>query len=312
MLTSSLAIVGGLLILILASDRLVASAVRVSQALGVSAVLIGALVVGLGTSLPELLVSSIAAADAQLDIAMANVVGSNTANVTLVLGAAGAYRPVASRIEVMRREGVVMLIAVAALGAVLFDGEVQRYEGIALLAGMVVALVLLIRWSRDHGASDLIAQDEVEEMAETDKSLAFEIVIGIVALVATVVGANILLDGALDVGERLGLSATFLGVMLGVGTSLPELATAVAAARRAAPDIVVGNVLGSNLFNSLAVAGTAATVGPAVLTDLGRVDLLWMVGAVVAAGVFARTGRLDRREAVVLLVGFVAFTVLSY
>ncbi len=312
MLTSILAVAGGLAILIFASDRLVASAVRISQALGISAVLIGALVVGLGTSLPELLVSAIAASDGELDVAMANVVGSNTANVTLVLGAAGAYRAVSSRVDVLRREGVLMLVAVIALAAVLWNGEVVRFEGAALLLGMVGAVILLVRWARDHGPNQVIPVDEVDELAESGKSVRFEVVAGIAALVATVVGANILLGGSLDLGERLGLSPTFLGVMLGVGTSLPELATAVAAARRAASDLVVGNVLGSNLFNSLAVAGTAAVVGPATLVDLSRVDLIWMVGAVVAAGVFARTGILDRRESLILLASFLAFAVASF
>jgi cation:H+ antiporter len=304
----SLVAVGvGLVILIAASDRLVASAVRVSQALGVSAVLIGALVVGLGTSLPELLVSGLAAGGGELDIAMANVVGSNIANVTLVLGAAALLRPIVTRVAVLKREGVLMLAAVVALAAVLYDGVVSRIEGFGLVAGMIVALVLLIMWSRDHGPSDLVAADEVEEFADGESPLAVEVVVGLVSLAATIFGANLLLNGALDVGEELGLSATFLGVMLGIGTSLPELATAIAAARRSAPDLVVGNVLGSNLFNSLAVAGIAAITGPATLVDLGPPALWFMVGAVAAAGVFTRTGRLNRAEATVLLATFFVF-----
>ncbi len=312
MLFSLIGVVAGLAILIVASDRLVASAVRVSQAVGISAVLIGALVVGLGTSLPELLVSALAAGNEELDVAMANVVGSNTANVTLVVGAAAVLRPIATRVAVLRREGVLMLLSVVALAFVLYDGEVTRAEGLGLLAGMAVTLVLLMLWSRDHGPSDLLAADEVEEFSESGRSVGLEVVIGLVALGATVFGANLLLDGSLRVGEDLGLSPTFLGVMLGVGTSLPELATAMAAARRSAPDLVVGNVLGSNLFNSLAVAGTAAVVGPSVLLDLGRLELWFMVGAVAVAGIFARTGRLNRIEAVVLLALFAALVAMTF
>jgi cation:H+ antiporter len=302
----------GLAFLIAASDRLVASAVRISQALGVSAVLIGALVVGLGTSLPELLVSAFAAVDGELDVAMGNVVGSNIANVTLVIGAAALLKPISTRIAVLRREGVLMLLAVIGLAVVLYDGEVTRFEGFALLLGMVGALVLLILWSQDHGPGDLVAADEVEEFTDGERSVGVEALIGIIALAATVFGANLLLEGALDIGEDLGLSDSFLGVMLGIGTSLPELATAVAAARRSAPDLVVGNVLGSNLFNSLAVAGTAAAVGPAVLLDLGRAELWFMVIAVTIAGVFARTGKLNRIEGGLLLAGFVAFLWLTF
>ncbi len=179
------------------------------------------------------------------------------------------------------------------------------------MAGMAGALYLLIRWSASHGPSDLIAADEIEEFTEEQPALAFEIVVGVLALIGTVLGAQILLNGALDLGEEFELSATFLGIMLGVGTSLPELATAIAAARRAAPDLVVGNVVGSNLFNSLAVAGAAGSVGPAPLIDLGLEQLVWMIGAVAVAGLFARTGKVMRFEAALLLGGFVAFSAVS-
>jgi cation:H+ antiporter len=243
---------------------------------------------------------------------MANVIGSNTTNVTLVFGSAALFAPVYSSMAVLRREGALMLSSVVVLAIVLADGRMSRLEGLLLLGGMALSLGLLIRWSADHGPSELLAVDEVEDLVGGDRKPAVEIVIGLLALVATVYGANVLLDGALDLGERLGLSATFLGVMLGVGTSLPEMATALAAARRSAPDLVVGNVLGSNLFNSLAVAGTAGVVGPAVLTDVGAFELWFMIGAAILAGIFARTGTLVRSEALALLAGFTVFTVVSY
>ncbi len=306
------AVVIGLIMLILASDRLVASAVRVSQALGLSAVLIGAVVVGLGTSLPELLVSSLAAADGEVDVAMANIVGSNIANVTLVLGSAALLMPIILHLEILMREGLLMFGALILLTFVLFDGNVTRIEGIGLLVGLVVALYLLVRWSKDHGVGESIISEEVDEIIDTDRPLWIDIVIGVIALVATVAGANVLLGGALDVGEELGLSATFLGVMLGVGTSLPELAASVAAARRKSPELVVGNVVGSNLFNSLAVAGVAITVGPAPLADLGRTDIWVMLGVAIAAGAFARTqGKIVRWEGALLVTTFVVFAILT-
>lgn len=283
-----------------------------SQALGLSAVLIGAVVVGLGTSLPEMLVSTLAAADGEVDVAMANVVGSNIANVTLVLGAAALLMPIILHLEILMREGLLMLASLVLLTAVLFDGEVSRIEGLGLLAALVVALFLLVRWSRNHEAGDAVIGEEVRELIDTDRPLWIDIVIGLIALVATVAGANILLSGALDVGEELGLSATFLGVMLGVGTSLPELAASVAAARRKSPELVVGNVVGSNLFNSLAVAGVAITVGPAPLVDLGMTDVWVMLGVAVAAGAFARTqGKIVRWEGALLVATFVVFAILT-
>lgn len=298
----------GLILLMGASDRFVESAVRLARTLGISIVLIGALIVGLGTSLPELLVSAIAAVDGKVDVAMANVTGSNVANVTLVLGAAALVSPIMSRTLILRREGVLMFLAVGALAGVLWDGAVSRVEGIGLIAGMVIALILLIRWaSTDPDA--VIELDEDEEA----HSVPGELMIGTAALVVTVFAARLLLNGALDLGEEFGLGEAFLGVMLGVGTSLPELATTMAAVRRHESDLVIGNVLGSNLFNSLAVAGTAAVVGPGILTDLARPALIVMVAVVVLAGWFSWSHtKVVRSEGIMLLGIFCVFAVLSY
>ncbi len=308
MLLSSLYVLLGLILLMGASDRFVESAVRLARTLGVSIVLIGALIVGLGTSLPELLVSAIASVDGNLDVAMANVTGSNVANVTLVVGTAAFAAPIMSRTLILRREGVLMLLAVAALAAVLWDGEVFRWEGGLLLGGMVVALVLLIKWS----SSDPDGVIELDEDTEAH-SVPGEVFIGVAALAVTIFAARLLLNGALDLGERFELGEAFLGVMLGVGTSLPELATTLAAVRRHESDLVIGNVLGSNLFNSLAVAGSAAVAGPGILLDLTRPALVVMLGVVMLAGAFAwNDKRIVRREGIILLLVFLAFTVLSY
>ena len=308
MLVPFLYVIIGLIVLMGASDRFVESAVRLSRALGVSIVLIGALIVGLGTSLPELLVSAIAAGDGKIDVAMANVTGSNVANVTLVLGAAALVAPIMSRTLILRREGVMMFISVGGLALVLWDGRVSRLEGVALLAGMALALLLLVRWA----ATDVDGLIELGEDEEAH-SVPGELAIGAAALVVTVFAARLLLTGALDLGEEFGLGEAFLGVMLGVGTSLPELATTMAAVRRHESDLVIGNVLGSNLFNSLAVAGTAAVVGPGLLVDLARPALVVMTVVVVLAGWFAWSHtKVNRSEGIVLLAVFILFAVLSY
>lgn len=299
----------GLVVLIIASDRLVVAAVRVSRRLGISAVLIGALVVGLGTSIPELLVSVIASNAGELDVAMTNVVGSNVANVTLVLGVAALLAPIVAQRRIVRREGVLMALAVAGLAAVLVDGEVTTAEGIGLLVAMGISVALLAVWSRgvSHDAGDLSG------VARSERPLRVEIGIGLVALVATVVGANFLLDGAIDIGERLELSDTFLGFLLGVGTSLPELATSVAAARRREADLVLGNIVGSNLFNSLAVAGLAAVVGPGVLAELEVMPLVLMILTITLAGIFSRSGdRVTRIEGLLLFVAFLGFGLVAF
>jgi len=308
LLLSSIYVVVGLILLMGASDRFVESAVRLARTLGVSIVLIGALIVGLGTSLPELLVSAIASVDGQVDVAMANVTGSNVANVTLVLGVAAMVSAVRSRTQILFREGILMLVAVSALAAVLWDGQVSRIEGFGLLLAMTATLALLIRWS----STDTDGIIELDEDSEAH-SVPGELAIGFAALAVTVFAANLLLNGALDLGERFGLGEAFLGVLLGIGTSLPELATTLAAVRRHESDLVIGNVVGSNLFNSFAVAGTAAVAGPGLLVDLARPSLVVMVAVVALAGWFAfHDGKVTRADGTVLLVIFLVFTILSY
>lgn len=308
MLISFLYVAVGLILLMGASDRFVESAVRLARTLGVSIVLIGALIVGLGTSIPELLVSAIASVDGKVDVAMANVIGSNVANVTLVLGTAAVAAPIMSRTRILRREGLLMFFAVSSLAGVLWDGQVSRVEGAGLLVGMVITLVLLIRWS----STDVDGIIELEEGQEAH-SVPGELLIGLAALAITVFAARLLLDGALDLGERFGLGEAFLGVLLGIGTSLPELATTMAAVRRHESDLVIGNVLGSNLFNSFAVAGTAAVVGPGMLVDLARPSLVIMIGVVALAGWLAwHDQKVTRNEGFVLLAVFLVFTALSY
>lgn len=307
MLISFLYVAIGLILLMGASDRFVESAVRLARTLGVSIVLIGALIVGLGTSIPELLVSAIASVDGKVDVAMANVTGSNVANLSLVLGAAALATPIMSRTKILRREGVVMLVALSGLTAILWDKQVGRLEGVALLVGMVVALGLLIRWASTD--TDGIIQLDDDEA----HSVPGELLIGLAALAITVFAARLLLTGALDLGERFGLGEAFLGVLLGIGTSLPELATTLAAVRRHESDLIIGNVLGSNLFNSLAVAGTAAVAGPGLLTDLGRPSLVIMLVVAIAAGWFAwNDQKVTRVEGGVLLGVFFVFTIFSY
>lgn len=300
-------VVAGLVILVIAADRLVLSAVRIAKVLDISAIIIGAVIVGFGTSVPEFVVSAIAASDGNLELAMSNVVASNISNVTLVLGVAALLAFIATKTAVIQREGLLMLASVTLLAAFLLTGNIGRIGGLVLLTAMVGALLILLRWSKgDEAGADL-------EGIEADESrLALEVVYGVVALIATIVAGRVLLDGVVGVGAELGLGVVFMGVITGVGTSLPELSAAVSAARRRQTDIVLGNVLGSNTFNSLGVAGLAAVVGPGDVSGLPIIFTLLMVAAAVAAGVFAYTKqRISKIEGVVLLAVFFTYAVLS-
>jgi cation:H+ antiporter len=302
-------VVAGLVLLTLSADRLVLSAARLSRLWGMSAVLIGALVIGMGTSLPELLVSTLAAARGEMDLAMGNIVGSNVANLSLILGVSVVILPVAGHLHTIRREGVLMLSAVAVFGVAAWGGAISRLEGCLLLIGMAVSGWLLVRWSRQDIAEGIV---DVKDVAPPGRSAAFELSVGILALIATLGGADLLLRGARIVASELGLSQGFIGLSLvAVGTSLPELATGIAAARRRENALVIGNVLGSNLFNSLGVAGTAALAGGTFTTDF-RAPIVFMIAISTLAGILTATGnRLVRWEGAILVAAFAGFLTLG-
>jgi cation:H+ antiporter len=300
-----LQVVGGLILLTFAADRLVLAAARISKRSGLSPILIGAVVVGLGTSLPELLVSGLAAAEPNgMDLALGNIVGSNIANIGLVLGLSVVFSPIVGQGEVLRREGGLMLVAMGALTALAWDGRLSLVEGVGLGVGLLVALALLVAWSRGGGAD--IDLDEIGRTQDIRPGV--ESLFGVASLGVTLLGAQLLVTGAEEVALDLGVSEALIGLTLvAIGTSLPELATALAAARRRENDLVLGNVLGSNLFNALGVGGVAGIVGDGVFTADFRPSMVTMLGIAVVAAVLATIGnRLDRWQGAVLLVSYPA------
>lgn len=317
-----LLLVIGLVVLAKAADAFVLAAARLALTLRISPLVVGAVVIGFGTGAPELLVSSLAAARGSLDIAVGNVVGSNLANLTLVLGVAGLIARPEILPRVVRREAPVSLGTVA-LFAVLLQSGLSRAEGIVLLGSLAAALVLLLRGA-ERPAAPLAPEEttaeaeyveELEEFVEEPGEQALPDVVAAsssrdvvrvaMGLIGTVAGAQLLVVAAQRIAGDLGLSGGFVGLTLvAVGTSLPELVTAIQSARRNETALLAGNVLGSNVFNSTAVAGTVALIGPGSITDAG----LTVVAASSMAGVAALAwlflglaGRLRRWEAAVLL-----------
>ena len=302
-------LVGGLIALTLAADRFVVAAARLSRALGLSPILIGALVIGFGTSLPEMLVSALAAVRGEIDIAVGNVIGSNTANVTLVLGSTAALAAIASRAAVLRREGVLTMAAMVAATAMLWNLSLNRWEAGALAVGMAVAAVLLVRWARQDPDALPPSADE----GGASVRIGVEVVVGLATLMLTLAGAEALVRGAARLAVEFGISSAFVGlVIVSVGTSLPELATALAAGRRGETDLILGNVIGSNLFNTLAVLAIAGLSRPGAVSMQFRGAMLYMLGASALAGVFVLTGRrMERWQGAVLLVVFAGFVIIS-
>ncbi len=302
-------IVAGIVIMWLAADPFVVAAARLAFLWGVSPVLIGALVIGFGTSAPELLVSDISAAQGELEAAVGNVVGSNAANLSLVLGISALMSPVSGHLRTVRREGAVTLVAMLAMSWTMLDDELTRIEGLSLLAGMALASALIVLWSRRDMAAGAVELDIDGVHPGEHYIVSRELRNAVLGIIAVVIGAALLNRGGAILADELGLAGGFIGATIfALGTSLPELVTAIAAARRRANDLVVGNVMGSNIFNSLLVVGSAATIGPGILVERRISELVIMLVIGVAAGTFVATGnRLNRIEGAILLVGYAGF-----
>ena len=334
-ITFPLAVVAGLALLAYSADHLVLGASRVAARLGVPTLVVGVVVIGFGTSAPEMLVSGLAAAGGAADVGVGNVVGSNIANLTLVLGVAALVGAVSVRSTVVRRE-VPLSLAASGLFALLLQDGLDGRDGVLLIGAMAAALALLLRWTaRDRRASDdgnLVPAvlepagpdpelaDEVAELieegsdavppVEEGRGLRAEVLRSVVGLVGTLAGAQLLVWGAIGIADATGLTGGFVGVtIVAVGTSLPELLTAAQAARRGQSDLVVGNLLGSNIFNALMVGGLVALLAPgaAVGAVLVRTGSLVMLGAALLSMAFMwRRYRVTRVEAAVLVAAYVA------
>ena len=304
-------IVAGIALLWVSADPFVVAATRLARIWGVSPVLVGALVIGFGTSAPELLVSALAASRGALAESVGNVVGSNAANLSLVLGFSAVISPVAGQIRIIRREGVITLLAMGAVVLVAWDDVLQLTEGLLLMAAMVVVSVFLVVWSRRDVRAGLVGVTKPEDDHGLHHRATRELGRALASLVGIVVGAWLLVEGGSTVAEFYGLAGGFVGATIfALGTSLPELVTAGAAARRNANELVIGNLLGSNLFNSLLVVGIAAVVGAGAIGERRVLEHMIMLGIgllVVTMAISRR--RLGRSHGLVLLVAFVLFIV---
>ena len=300
MLLAVISLLVGLGILVKAGDVFVEAAAQLARSLKVSSVVIGAIVLGFGTSAPELVVSTIAAARGNAALGVGNIVGSNVATLSLVLGVAALVTPIALSASVIRRQAPLSIAAVAAFALVVSDGELNRLEGAILLVLLIGAMVILIK------TPDEVAVSETN----SEKSIARSLLMSLLGLAGVLLGAQLAVSGATKLAESWGLSGGFIGFSLvALGTSLPELVTAVAAARKNEAGLIVGNLFGSNLFNGLAGGAAmglanAGQIGDAKLTTGA---LLAMLGAVVWA--YARGAvkkRIGKSDALILLGIYVA------
>ncbi len=317
--TSFLAIVAGFALLVWGADRFVIGASATARNLGVSPLIIGLTIVGFGTSAPEMLVSAMAAWAGNPDMGIGNAVGSNITNVGLVLGITALVTPLKVCSETLKREfPLLFLVMLIALG-LLLDNNMSRLDGIALLIGMaaliywMVALGLRERRDGEDPMSDEYS-DEIPEHMPMWQAI-FWLLLGMAILLGS---SRLLVWGAVNVAQWFGISDLVIGLtIVAIGTSLPELAASVMSALKGEHDIALGNVLGSNMFNLLAVMGMPGLIqpGPTPVELLGRDFPMMIILSIALFAMsygFLRPGRITRGEGALLLAGYLAYLGMLY
>lgn len=305
----------GIAMLFSGGEALVKGSVGVATRLGLSPLLIGLTLVGFGTSTPELVASLQAALIGAPAIAIGNVVGSNIANILLILGLSAVIMPIATTREAFRRDGTMLIGASLVLVAAVLSGAIGRLTGLAFLAllGGYTAYTYVSE-RRQPDASAVMHAAEATEVAPRRLSLAACVLLALGGIAGVVLGANLLIEAAIAIARTAGLSEAVIGLTLvAVGTSLPELATSIVAAIRRHGDVSFGNIIGSNIFNALGIAGTTAVVSPiAVPGEIVRLDIWVMMATTALLVAFAVTGwRLSRWEGAILLALYLAYILLQ-
>ena len=305
----------GLVTLAVGAEALVRGASRLALSFGISPLVVGLTVVAFGTSAPELAVSVQSTWSGQVDIAIGNVVGSNILNILLILGLAAAITPMVVNQQVIRQEVPVMIAVSLLFWALAADGGIGRWDGVLLVALLVVYTVLVIRQSRQETKAVQEEYDEAYAAAPGgwDAHWGVQVLLLVVGLALLVQGSRWMVDAAVAFARQLGVSELVIGLtIVAAGTSLPEAATSVLAAIRGERDIAVGNAIGSNIFNLLSVLGISAVVAPGTLAVSPSVlafDLPVMVAVAVACLPVFFTGHLiSRANGLLFLAYYVAYT----
>lgn len=309
-----IAIVTGLALLVWSADRFVEGAAATARHFGMPALLIGMVIVGFGTSAPEMVVSALASAQGNPGLALGNAYGSNITNIALILGLTALLSPIAVHSQVLRKE-LPILIAITALAAwQIWDGAITRLDAIVLF----IVFAGLMGWSIWQGLQkkvDTLGSEMEQELVVHAMPLGRALLWLLIGLLLLIVSSRILVWGAVEVARGFGVSDLIIGLtIVAVGTSLPELASSLIAVRKGEHDIALGNVIGSNLFNTLAVVGIAGTihpmqVGPEVFNrDMVVMTVLTLALFIFGYGFRGQGGRINRVEGGVLLASYIGYT----
>lgn len=313
MLVAILAIIAGLALLVWSADKFVDGAASTARHFGMPSLLIGMVIVGFGTSAPEMVVSALAASQGNPGIALGNAFGSNITNIALILGLTAVISPIAVQSKILRKEmPLLMLMTILVIG-LLWDLDISRWDAIILLVGFAFFMGWSI-WQGMQKKSDTLAvevEHEASQHAMPLKTAIFWLVLGLIVLVAS---SRLLVWGAVEIAQTFGVSDIIIGLtIIAVGTSLPELASSIIAIRKNEHDLALGNVIGSNLFNTLAVVGIAGAIHPLTV----EAEVLWrdaMFMGVLTLSLFVigygfkGPGRINRVEGSILLLAYCGYT----
>jgi len=313
MLLAIAAVIGGLILLVWSADKFVEGAAGTAAHAGMPPLLIGMLIVGFGTSAPEMVVSALAALEGNPSLALGNAYGSNISNIALILGVVAVISPIAVNSTILKKELPILAVITLIAGYQLIDGNITRTDAWILIA----LLAVLMGWSiyaAMSGKGDVLGGEVETDLADHPlplKKALFWLVVGLILLVAS---SRLLVWGAVFIAQSLGVSDLIIGLtIVAIGTSLPELASSIAAVKKNEHDIAFGNVLGSNLFNTLGVVGIAGAISPMAVEpgvlqrDWGLMMALTLALFVMGFGLWGRKGQITRSNGVGLLVVYVAY-----
>jgi len=310
------ALITGITLLVWGADRFVDGAASVAKNLRVPPMVIGLTIVSLGTSLPEMIVSAMAALDGNRDLGIGNVLGSNIANIGLVLGVTALIIPLAVQSMTLRREMPVLILITFLAFALLADGVLSLIDGIILIIGLVLMMGWITRISMKDRHDPMV--EEFTESIPEGMSMKSSILWFIVGLVVLIISSRMVVWGAVEIAQFFGVSDLIIGLtIVAIGTSLPELVASVAGAVKGEADLAIGNVIGSNMFNLLAVLAMPALIYPGAFAQEALMrDFPIMLGFTIALLVvslgFKVGGKINRFEGGLLLSGFAGYLYLLY
>ena len=311
MLLEYLGVLGGLILLIFGADRFVIGAANIARNMGVSPLIIGVSIVGIATSAPEILVSSAAAIDGKTEIAIGNAIGSNIANIGMVLGLTALLKPIMISSKTLRQEYLLMFLSAIIALSVLFNLDLSRIDSLILITVLAFFIWWIIQIAKQSLYTDPIVGEFEKELAIVT-SLPRSFTLTLIGLLLLLGGAELLINSSVAIANYFGLSDLVIGLtIIAIGTSLPELAASIMSVIKNEADIAVGNVLGSNMFNMLAVIGIPGLIQPTQYEEVVLYrDLPVMLGLTVLIGLMAflqKRGRFARIEGIVLLLCFLSY-----